>query len=847
MTLPKVPIKGDPETRRFLSEVKDAVDTLTDGTGRAVTLSDVANTNFRGRYIDPVLDQSIPPVVSNLTAEGRYNYIILEWNYPDYPNHRWTRIYRSSTNNFETAEVVANVAGRTYADPVGNNQTFYYWAANVSTSNIEGPLNATAGTVATSGNITFDDLNVVDPVAVTGLALSSSAAVAASGETIIKLLATWNASSFSSFAYYDIEIKEASGSYIGYQTATASFEWPVKAGTLYTVRVRSVNSVGEKSAFSSPVTHTTGGDSTIPAAPTSLAAVASLRNIFLTWSNAGDSDLAGVEVWESSTSSQAAATRVAVVNATPGGGGGFTRSGLSPSEQRYYWLKSIDTSGNVSNFNSPTGVSATTLQASASDIAAGAITADKILAGEITGDKFNTLTSLPGTITVGLTGVSIGTIESRAADPAARVNANSTLIDPGRILISGGTTLSSWRNGSDQTKIEGGSIAANTVTANKLEIGARGLSFEGVEFSYVKTTNVLSWTAGVIGYTADDGSTTSVSISSGNVTWTSGVVYVYWVKGQTVLSTTTTRATAYGADRVLMAIYSGGYGLTLNYGRTLIDGDEIRTGTIQANRLQANSLSALFADLGTVTAGVARNATDTFNIDLTAGRINFDTGPGSRVTGTNARIVFDNGAYMKVSGVGFGSTGQFIEWFGPKQASTSLCTEANAVYYLKANGQAYFGGALLAGVLRNSAQGTILNSTNTVELGPFSSNGNQITITGSFLFFGETTYPGTSTGLASYNATSKFNPTFTIVLSREINGGGYTDVGTYNVNGTHDAVAPIPADVSPGYYHQFANWSTTYVDPSNVAQNRRYKLRFTAYNINTTPQNNTLALQSIEQ
>ena len=494
MTLPKVPIKGDPETRRFLGEVKDAVDGLTDGNGRAVTVQDVITPSFRSRYIDPVTDLSIPPIVTGFTATGIYNYIVLSWNYPTYPNHRWTRIYRSSTNDFNTAEVIANVSGTNYPDPVGNNQTFYYWAANVSTSNIEGPLNATPGTVATSGTISFDDLNVVPPVAVTGLSLSSSVSAAPSGETLVKLLASFTPSTFTSLAYYDLEIKEGSGGYVGFQTATAFYEWIVKAGVQYTVRVRSVNSVGEKSTWSTPVSLTTAGDSGAPSAPSAFSAVASLRNVYLGWVNASDADLAGVEVWEASTNSLGSATKIAVVNGRPGVSGGFTRSGLTASTQKFYWLRSVDTSGNVSGYTA--SVSATTIQAAGADIAFGAITADKILAGEITGDKFNTSTSLPGTITIGLTGVQIGVVESRASDPASRVNAQSTQIDPGKILISGATSLANWRNGTDQTKIEGGNIAANTVSANKLEIGSRGLAFENVEFSYVKTTNVLSWTAG---------------------------------------------------------------------------------------------------------------------------------------------------------------------------------------------------------------------------------------------------------------------------------------------------------------------------------------------------------------
>ena len=50
---------------------------------------------------------------------------------------------------------------------------------------------------------------------------------------------------------------------------------------------------------------------------------------------------------------------------------------------------------------------------------------------------------------------------------SGKVNADSTLIQPGRILISGSTTLDDWRHPSDTTLIDGGDIYAGTITAEK--------------------------------------------------------------------------------------------------------------------------------------------------------------------------------------------------------------------------------------------------------------------------------------------------------------------------------------------------------------------------------------------
>src|SRR5690606_16988199 len=151
-------------------------------------------------------------------------------------------------------------------------------------------------------------------------------------------------------------------------------------------------------------------------------------------------------------------------------------------------------------------------------------------------------------------------------------------IDPGKILIAGSTTLASWRNGGDNTKIEGGNIATNTISANQMKIGLRGVTVEGIEFEANKTTSRASWTAGKITYMADNGNMATVIIAAGATTVNATVsapIYIYWVKGGTTLLSTPTIATAHAADNVVMASYVGGFDLAVNYGGTIIDGDQI--------------------------------------------------------------------------------------------------------------------------------------------------------------------------------------------------------------------------------------------------------------------------------
>lgn len=56
-------------------------------------------------------------------------------------------------------------------------------------------------------------------------------------------------------------------------------------------------------------------------------------------------------------------------------------------------------------------------------------------------------------------------------------------------------------------------------------------------------------------------------------------------------------------------------------GTVYVNGAQIKPGSIAANRIVANELSAINANMGTITAGVMRNSAGTFEIDLDNGTI----------------------------------------------------------------------------------------------------------------------------------------------------------------------------------------------------------------------------------
>ena len=233
--------------------------------------------------------------------------------------------------------------------------------------------------------------------------------------------------------------------------------------------------------------------------------------------------------------------------------------------------------------------------------------AAKIKSGTLDAERIGTESIVIGKLSAD-TQTAIGKGETAYNDPAARINAvNTTKIDPGKILISGSTTLSDWRHGSDSTKIDGGNIYANSITANKLAIGSRNISFDGLSFTVNKTNNTVSWTAGTVSYVDDLNVVTSKAIASGSQSCTSGTYYFYWIKGGTALTVTTTRATAFGVDNLVVASYGvSGKTLVVSYGKTIVDGSDITTGTINADRIVGYSITSSQLSTGELITAAAQ-------------------------------------------------------------------------------------------------------------------------------------------------------------------------------------------------------------------------------------------------
>lgn len=200
------------------------------------------------------------------------------------------------------------------------------------------PQAAPTGLTATNQNITFPDGTILPAVHVTWTAVSSAYVTGYELQFKLSTDSVWQ-SIFTSQTVYD---------YAGQQ----------EVALVYNLRVRAIYS-DKEGPFSSTINHTLSGDTTAPSAPTGLSAVGAYKTIQLSWTNPTAADWFYNEVWENSTNNSATATKIGTVSSST-----MARSGLPDATTKYYWLKAVDFSRNVSGFSSV--ATATTDSASAS-------------------------------------------------------------------------------------------------------------------------------------------------------------------------------------------------------------------------------------------------------------------------------------------------------------------------------------------------------------------------------------------------------------------------------------------------------------------------------------------------
>lgn len=142
------------------------------------------------------------------------------------------------------------------------------------------------------------------------------------------------------------------------------------------------------------------------------------------------------------------------------------------------------------------------------------------------------------------------------------------------------------------------------------------------------------------------------------------------------------------------------------------------------------------------------------------------------------------------------------------------------------NGNEYFGGSVTTGQLINGGDSTLLSLNPSVEVGPFTTNGNPKQVSYGIRWSGNSSQDG-------YCPANSFTPSCTLILERSVGGSGWTQVQTHSVTGNmefNELHEPgLSSDPSGRICNRFESTSAsfTYTDTTSGLGNFSYRVRVT--------------------
>jgi hypothetical protein len=343
---------------------------------------------------------------------------------------------------------------------------------------------------------TYPDTNLPNPftvAAVSNITVTETTTLADDGTVIPLGVLEWDASYDNLVNQYEIQYKltsEADTEYKSIFTSVNKYEfYNAEVGTSFTLRIRAINSLNVKGAFTT-ATFTINGDQTAPSAPTGLSATVGIKNIRLDWTNPSDKDLKVVDVYRHTSNSSGSASKIASID-----GESFVDQNITEDTTYYYWLKAVDYSGNSSGFSGVASGSATLV--TSGEIEDGSVSITKfassiepvtlvtsVPATKSTETIYNTTDNLlyrwDGSEYVSATGAtSFSELSGQLAAGQAAVNSiqssaiqasaiTATKVSDGAIetakLDAGAVTTAKL----DALAVTASKIAANTITASKI-------------------------------------------------------------------------------------------------------------------------------------------------------------------------------------------------------------------------------------------------------------------------------------------------------------------------------------------------------------------------------------------
>lgn len=439
---------------------------------------------------------------------------------------------------------------------------------------------ADAVTPAVNSGLSIPDYRIVG--APTGLTLASGSAQLlklADGTIVSRLLATWTHAVEPNPVSYEVQYQrgsEAWNSVTISRDQNALYLSPVEDGATYTVRVRTLNALGVRSAWVTG-THVVAGKSAAPTAPTSLSVAPAVGGFDIAWSANPDPDYLRSEVWESATNDRSTATLVAQIS-----GNRFARAGLGAGVTRWYWVRDVDTSGNVSNWypaSATAGVSATTSAVSGGITPVATLPASGMAEGDVvyltTADKLYRYDGsawvtwvdgadiLAATVTAGK--ISVATLE------AIQTNTGDLTVDATGAVHSSGST---WASGV-------GFWMGYNGAAYKLRIGnpaGANLAWDGTALTF---TGALSGATGTFAGALSAATGSFGAVSADGAVTVSATGHIKG--GQSAYNTGSGFFLGYSSGAYKFSIGSPTQGITWDGSALTITGQVVATGNLLSN------------------------------------------------------------------------------------------------------------------------------------------------------------------------------------------------------------------------------------------------------------------------
>ena len=179
----------------------------------------------------------------------------------------------------------------------------------------------------------------------TNLNLTAGTNIKSDGTTATYIDAGWTAPADVYFDYFEVTITPSGGSANSFTTKESTHRFiNTDDDLLHSISVRSYNTLGRKSeAITAGVT--TGIDEEAPAEPTGFNVTGELHQILLSWVNPTDDDFDKVRIKSSTQNDESTSIVIAELK-----GDSYIDSGYTGVVTKYYWVQSIDRTGNASNY-----------------------------------------------------------------------------------------------------------------------------------------------------------------------------------------------------------------------------------------------------------------------------------------------------------------------------------------------------------------------------------------------------------------------------------------------------------------------------------------------------------------